>query len=185
MPIPAFDHNGVIPPHLGDPTVALDVSPYPCTTVDLVKRFATSTDRCAILNGLLQFRNRLRQEGLINAFQWLDGSFLEDIEAIQKRPPRDLDVVTFYWGYDRAFQQKLFGSFPEAYKPVLAKASFKLDHYSVDAGYHPKVTVEQTRYWSQLFSHNRTGVWKGMLKLEVDTALDDAAALTLLKGIHP
>jgi hypothetical protein len=40
MPIPPFDLNLVLPPHLGDPTVLDELSPYPCTTVELCARSA-------------------------------------------------------------------------------------------------------------------------------------------------
>jgi len=112
MPIPDFDHNFVLPPHLGDPPRPEDLSPYPCTTVDLVEKLATSSARVQILDGLLEFRSRLRAEGLRQGFQWLDGSFLENVELREGRPPRDLDVVTVYWGYDQAFQVDLAARFP-------------------------------------------------------------------------
>ncbi|MDA1231040.1 MAG: hypothetical protein O2856_09720 [Planctomycetota bacterium] len=49
----------------------------------------------------------------MTGFQWLDGSFLEDIELGDGRPPRDLDVVTVYWGYDLAFQAALVSKSPK------------------------------------------------------------------------
>ena len=174
--IPDFDHNLVLPPHTGDPRSASEVSPYPCTTVDLCRKFSTSPERKAILVRFLDFRDRLRSEGLTQGFQWLDGSFLEDIEAQESRAPRDLDVVTFFWGYDFAFQKALGLAFPEFSNSKLSKAAFSLDHYPVDAGFSPAFTIESTRYWSQLFSHNRRGVWKGMLKIDLNTEADDVAA---------
>ncbi len=33
-----------------------------------------------------------------------------------------------------------------------------------------------TRYWISLFSHNRLGVWKGMLRIALNTPSEDAAA---------
>src|SRR5437868_6595038 len=107
MPIPPFDHNLVIPPHVGDPRVPAELSPYPCTTLELCQRFGTSDERRDILLNFLRFRDLLRRHHLINGFQWLDGSFLENIEAIEGRPPRDLDVVTIYWNYDMLFQNNL------------------------------------------------------------------------------
>jgi hypothetical protein len=184
-PIPDFDHNLVIPPHKGDPRIMSDVSPYPCTTVDLCRKLGTSPERKAILGGFLDFRDRLRSEGMIQGFQWLDGSFLENIEVMESRPPKDLDVVTFFWGYDFPFQVQLSAVFPEFANPTLAKASFSLDHYPVDAGYSPAFTVESARYWSQLFSHNRLGVWKGMLKIELNTPTDDIAARSELLKTTP
>jgi hypothetical protein len=44
------------------------------------------------------------------------------------------------------------------------KANFKCDAYYVDLDVvHTTAIVDQTRYWFGLFSHRRTGVWKGML----------------------
>ena len=87
MPIPAFDHNLVLPPHPGDPTLPSDLSPYPCTTLD--------------------------------------------------------------------------------------------------ASYHPKTTVEWTSYWISLFSHNRLAVWKGMLRVKLNTTADDSAARVELARVTP
>ncbi|WP_414651656.1 DUF6932 family protein [Hafnia paralvei] len=33
--------------------------------------------------------------GLAEGFQWVDGSFTENIELIERRTPNDVDVVTF------------------------------------------------------------------------------------------
>jgi hypothetical protein len=122
---------------------------------------------------------------LINAFQWIDGSFLEDIETRESRPPNDLDVVTVYWGYDLAFQTNLMASFPEVANPTLSKANYSLDHYPFDAGYSPTLTLEQTRYWILLFSHNRLGIWKGMLQIDVNTPTEDGAAKQELAALTP
>lgn len=152
------------------------LSPYPCTMVDLCQRFGTTVERKTILGKFLDFRERLRGEGLTNGFQWLDGSFLEDCETINLRPPKDLDVVTVYWGYDAPFQARLITHFPEVANPTLSKSNYSLDHYPFDAGYKPSFTLEYTRYWILLFSHNRLGVWKGMLKIELNTPAEDAVA---------
>lgn len=181
MPIPNFDHNLVLPPHSGDPWLPGDLSPYPCTTLELVEKFATSPERKQILAGYLEFRQRLRSEGLLTGFQWLDGSFLEDIETREGRPPADLDLVTIYWGYDRAFQIDLARKFPEFASPLQSKATFRLDHYPFDAGDNPANTVEWSRYWALLFSHNRQGVWKGMLRIDLDTDLEDSQAIQKLQ----
>jgi hypothetical protein len=33
--------------------------------------------------------------GLDNGFQWIDGSFVEDVEKSRGRAPGDVDIVTF------------------------------------------------------------------------------------------
>ena len=185
IPIPDFDHNLVLPPHLGDPVDRGQLSPYPCTALDLCQRLGTTVERRAIPGKFLDFRERLHGAGLTNGFQWLDGSFLEDVETRENRPPKDLDVVTVYWGYDRAFQAGLAASFREFASPTLAKAAYSLDHYNFDAGFDPTVTLEQTRYWILLFSHNRQGVWKGMLRIELNTPAEDAAARQELAKATP
>ena len=181
-PIPEFDHNLVLPPHLGNPTLIDQISPYKCTTIELCERFATSPERIEILKGLLTFRLRLHELNLLKGFQWLDGSFLEDVEIREKRAPNDLDAVTIYWGCDILFQEKLLTSFPEFGDSQLSKLNFKLDHYPFDAGYSPKFTVDFSRYWVQLFSHNREAVWKGMLQIPLDTPNEDIQALQYLNS---
>ncbi|MCU0795140.1 MAG: hypothetical protein MUF31_04310 [Akkermansiaceae bacterium] len=144
--------------------------------MELVDKLATSPARKGILDGFLKFRARLRSEGLTQGFQWLDGSFLENVELREGRAPRDLDVVTVYWGYDQAFQVDLAARFPEFGSRIQSKATFGLDHFPFDAGFGPVQTVELTRYWALLFSHNRQGVWKGMLRIDLDTDADDILA---------
>jgi hypothetical protein len=175
-PIPSFDHNFVLPPHLGNPVNMRELSPYSCTTIDLCQRFGTTLERRTLLGKFLDFRERLRAEGLTNGYQWLDGSFLENVESRENRAPKDIDVVTVYWGYDMPFQQRLMANFPDVANPALSKANYSVDHYPFDAGFHPSATLEWTRYWILLFSHNRMGVWKGMLKIDLNTPADDTAA---------
>jgi hypothetical protein len=119
----------------------------------------------------------------LDAVQWLDGSFLEDIESQEGRPPRDLDVVTIYWGYSKPFQENLAKSFPEFQDPQFSKKNSLLDHYPFDASHSPWLTVKMSRYWIQLFSHTRKGVWKGMLALDLNTPTADESALTYLQQL--
>lgn len=182
-PIPNFDHNGVLPPHLGNPTEPSQVSPYRCSSVALCERFATSAKRTEILKGFIAFRQKLHNFGLTDGVQWLDGSFLEDIETREMRPPNDLDLVTIYWGYDLLFQEKLFQNIEEFANSSLSKRNYLLDHYPFDASYSPMATVALSSYWIQLFSHNRDAVWKGMLEIPLNTPKEDAEALDFLNTI--
>lgn len=183
MPIPDFDHNHVLPPHLGNPTQKTHLSPYPCSILELCHRFATSTERIEILKGLVTFRQQMTANGVIYGFQWLDGSFLENIEVSESRPPNDIDAVTFFGGLTPADQANIRNNFPEFANPVLAKNKFKVDHYPVDYSYSPDVTVEMTRYWIQLFTHNRNSVWKGILRVPINTPIDDQHALDYLNSL--
>ncbi|MDA1143154.1 MAG: hypothetical protein O3B01_31730 [Planctomycetota bacterium] len=182
MPIPPFDQNNVLPPHLGEPTKRERLSPYPCTTEELCQRFATSARRKTILEGLLGFRKVLSKAGFSSGFQWLDGSFLEQIELLENRPPGDLDIVTFYVPPDTAFNPDVTQSYPVLIDSGQIRANFHLDHYFVDISHNPHLTVDATRYWTGLFSHRRDGVWKGMLRIELNTVAEDNTAEAFLRS---
>jgi len=183
MPIPAFDHNHVLPPHIGNPTQQAELSPYPCTILELCQRFATSNHRIAILKNFILFRQRLTAEGVVNGFQWLDGSFMSNIEHLEGRSPNDLDLVTLYTGLSLPEQAAIVANFPEFVDSARSKAIYQLDHYPFDCSYSPDLTVEKTRYWIQLFTHDRNGVWKGMLKLPLNTPAEDNIAMDYLNSI--
>jgi hypothetical protein len=111
--IPKFDHNNVIPPHLGNPSKREDLSPYRCTTLELCQTFGTTKERVLILKGLLEFRDRMTAFGIVQGFQWLDGSFTENIEKSEKRAPNDLDLVTFFGGLSIDDQKHIKTNFLE------------------------------------------------------------------------
>lgn len=182
--IPNFNHNNVLPPHLGNPALPGDLSPYSCTISDLCYRFATSKKRIEILKGYITFRKKMTSIGIIEGFQWLDGSFLENIEVSEGRDPNDLDAVTFYSGNSSPDIGHIMSLFPEFSSSSLSKTIYGLDHYPVDFTYLPIVTVEITRYWIQLFTHNRANVWKGILHLPINTDKDDQDALDYLNGLN-
>lgn len=178
MPIPPFDGIlNVLPPHLGDPRKIAHLSPYPCTLVELCERFATSPARCRILEGLLKLM------GLdIHGFQWLDGSFVEDIETHEKRDPGDLDAVTFVsTPSDSKDLDALLAPRPELRSRQHVKGTYHVDHFWLPLGSAPTNLVALTRYWYGLFSHRRDRVWKGMLEIQLqDTGADDTARSVLV-----
>lgn len=182
MPIPDFDHNQVLPPHLGDPTLPDHLSPYCCSILELCERFSTSRERIEILKGLISFRKKMNEFGIIHGYQWLDGSFIENIEVTENRPPRDIDVVTLYSGLSLP-QTEIIRVFPEFISSEQAKKNFKVDHYPFDISYNPNVTVQFTRYWIQLFTHNRKNVWKGIIQMEINTPVEDENAMDFLNSV--
>src|SRR5262245_46169853 len=154
MAIPDFDHNQVLPPHLGDPRHPSQLSPYPSTSEEVCVKFATSQERREILQRWLAFRSRLTGFQIVTGFQWLDGSFLENIEVTENRAPRDLDVITFFLPPpDPNYATAILTNFLEFVDPDLSKANFQLDHFPVNLARHPYENVEHTRYWTGLFSH--------------------------------
>lgn len=180
--IPAFNVSGVLPPFVGDsPTIPAAMSPYQTTMTALVKRFATSAERIEILLGLIAYRTELRSMGFLDGFQWIDGSFVEQIEITRSRPPADVDVVTFARRPIIEIEEwiKLVQTNSPLFDQAAVKAKFKCDAYFVDLGINPALIVNDTRYWFGLFSHQRdTALWKGMLAIPLDS--DDAEAQQLL-----
>ena len=104
--IPNWTMAGIVPPiRPGEEGHSIDRSPYRVSLEVLVERFATSGERATILQGFLKFRTALYHHGVTNGFQWVDGSFLENVEDIESRPPNDIDVVTFFFLPDGQNQQ--------------------------------------------------------------------------------
>lgn len=175
MPIPSFDANGVLPPHTGDPTHSANVSPYPSTPLEFGQRFGGTPDRRQIIQGWLDLRRLLRSAGFngVCCFQWVDGSFLEDIESTESRAPRDVDVITFYYPPSTTFGATVAASHPVLADQAGTKSTFHVDHYFIDLAAHPAGTVDLTAFWCGLFSHRRDGVWKGLLRIELGNQTDD------------
>ncbi|WP_346286440.1 hypothetical protein [Zoogloea sp.] len=163
------------------------MSPYKVGFLQFVQQFATSRPRAELLNGLIAYREALRNIGITQGFQWFDGSFVEDVEQSRGRPPADIDVVTFAYGprYDD----------PEAYRdwvqqnkalftPSETKRLHNCDAYFVDLGrVSPHTLVDHTRYWFGLFSHQRaTALWKGMVQVSMDS--DDIEARKVLQNLQ-
>jgi hypothetical protein len=155
--IPPWNAHGAIPPiDATSPTSAIR-SPYTVTMSRVVERFGTTATRCAILDGLLRYRAVLYDVGLVQGFQWLDGSFLEDIETIEGRPPNDVDVVTFFRVPEGLTQQTIAQRAPHLLDPATSKQQFRVDAYleSLDAA--SEGLVERVVYWYSVWSHRRSG----------------------------
>ena len=177
--IPPWNSAGVLPPIrpnvLGS---SPDRSPYVVDLAVLFDRFATSPERMAILDGLLRFRADLHAAGITSGFQWLDGSFLEQVETLEGRAPRDMDVVTFL-----ALLQRHGSLFDQKH----VKATYAMDAYFAVLGQPTDHwQVKNIAYWYSLWSHRRDGLWKGFVQVDLDPSQDgDARAiLNLAGGIH-
>ena len=185
--IPAFNHSHVLPPFLGgNPTVSSAASPYQTSLLELTQRFAHLPCRRRLLEGLLKYRADLAQLGFVKGFQWLDGSFSEDIESSEARPPADIDLVTFAYapiGLDSAAITKLLNDNPSLFLADLAKQKYGCDAYVVPLDKSPENLVKRTTYYFSLFSHRRGDhVWKGLLQIPLQS--DDALAQELLENMN-
>jgi hypothetical protein len=143
----------------------------------VVSRFGTSAERAEILNGLLDYREALRAIGLGNGYQWLGGSFVEDVEANRSRPPKDIDLVTISYRppIDSNAWEQVVHANSGLFNPMVTSQMYKCDAYFVDLNIPPHLIVSDTTYWFGLFSHQRdTSLWKGMLRVPLLSDDDQA-----------
>ncbi|WP_374234615.1 MULTISPECIES: DUF6932 family protein [unclassified Thiocapsa] len=174
--IPGWTSSGVLPSINPASPTSMDRSPYQVGIFDFALRFGTSSDRNRILLGLLEYRQVLRELGIARGFQWVDGSFLEDVERLEGRAPNDLDVVTFAHLPSGITQRDLIARRPNLFDRNRCKQDYRVDGFLVQLnGAPPEYLVERSRYWYSLWSHRRSGVWKGYIELSLD-ADDDRAA---------
>lgn len=182
--IPELNQSGVLPPFIPErgPSDPAGMAPYRTTISEFVLRYAKSAERIAILKGLLEYRGKLRALGIVNGFQWVDGSFVEDIEQNKGRPPNDVDIVTFAsrpTKGDDNWREMVYQN-SEIFIPSLSKEKYICDAYFVDLDTLPIHIVNSTKYWFGLFSHQRDSyLWKGMI--EISIVCDDDIALKILE----
>lgn len=173
--IPEWNTVGLLPTINQANPISPERSPYNVALLDVIMRFATSPERRQVLLGFLDYRAALHGMGLVNGFQWLDGSFTEQVETLERRPPRDIDVVTFLHTPDDFAPS-------DAQLEILdhdtAKASFLVDSYIVELNFLPlEAIVQQSAYWYSMWSHRRNQAWKGYLQIDLNPAYDaDARA---------
>lgn len=185
--VPPWSAGGVIPPVNSVIPTAAERSPYSVSLPELVLRFGTSADRRRILDGFLRYRRRLHDAGLRSGFQWLDGSFLEDVELLEGRPPNDLDVVTFFRLPAGTTQREIQARAPDAFpltrgERIDFKGVFYVDPYLVSLGSPSERLVTSSTYWYSMWSHRRDTTWKGYLQIDLNLA-DDVPAVTHLKAL--
>lgn len=118
--------------------------------------------------------------GVVNGFQWVDGSFLEHVELLESRPPGDIDVVTYFDLPPGKSEADLVALNPVLFDHDHVKTTYKVDHYPVVLGkYIDAFQVRQVSYWYSMWSHRRDGLWKGFIQVSLDPAEDIHALQTL------
>jgi len=182
--IPQITKSLVLPPFLGRlPGGRSWASPYHASMSEVVGRYATSPARAQLLRGLLSYRHALFAAGLSDGYQWLAGSFVEDVERERKRPPHDIDVVTFsYTPVDAAVRMAWLASHRNLLDRGEVKRRFLCDGFFVDLRKPADLLVDDTCFLFGLYSHQRASLrWKGILKIPL--ASDDSAAKVQLMAI--
>lgn len=184
LPIPPFEPNGLLPTYLGNNPGGAIRSPYEATIVELVSRFHTSDDRKELLQGLIAYRQLIRSDGYEQGYQFINGSFVEDVETIRGQPPADIDLVSFLvrpqkYVVDQNAWETAGKQFwlNEVRGRAANKARFSLDAIAVmlDEADYRKIT-----YWHGLFSEQRrTFAPKGYIVVHLDPAADQVALASM------
>lgn len=182
--IPELNQSGVLPPFIPEqsPTDPASMAPYRATMSEFVCRYAHSPERITILKGLLKYRQRLKDIGVTEGFQWLDGSFVENVELNLSRPPNDIDVVTFATMPTKNPEdlRSLIQDNKDLFVSDVSKEKYYCDAYFVNLNAPSIHIVNSTKYWFGLFSHQRESyLWKGMI--EIPIVCDDNEALRILE----
>ena len=181
--IPDWGDDGVIPPIDPADPVSDERSPYIVSLFDLLARFGNTKPRRNILKGLLDFRAELHRAGLTQGFQWIDGSFVEDIENLENRPPGDIDVVTFFYIPDGHTQESLGAAAPHIFDTDAMNDMFGVDAYIYPLNQTALETiVKRSAYWYGIWSHRRGDLlWKGFVQIDLDDGEDERARAALDK----
>jgi hypothetical protein len=173
-----WNSRGFLPPVDSVRPTSSERSPYRVSLLDLVMRFSTSPQRQTVLRGFLAYRAELHRIGLFEGFQWINGSFLENVEAVENRPPRDIDVVTF------AATTGISPGDNDAHLFDCAKTRgrFHVDAYFVEFDQiSPQELIHWSAYWYSIWSHNRSLAWKGFLQVELVQSEDAEADAFLIQ----
>lgn len=181
--IPLWNSMGIIPPiDESDPT-SLARSPYELDIVRFVRFFAITQARVKILRGFLDFRNELTSVGLVDGFQWVDGSFTENVELIERRAPNDVDVVTFFNFQPGDNDNIVHSRNPNIFNQNLVKKQYLVDSYFEGLQAPGASLVARTVYWYSMWAHKRDLSWKGFIQLPLSPALD-LVARSILDSIE-
>lgn len=182
--IPAWNLQGVIPPvRPGAQGHDSDRSPYKSPLHTFVDVMGTSLARLEIIEGLLNFRSEIHRLGIRTGFQWLNGSFSENVETTEGRDPRDVDVVTFFDIPVGESQASIFEKNPQIFDHDYVKRTYRVDSYwevlgvPIDA-----MSVQQISYWYSMWSHRRDGTWKGFVQVDLANAQDPLAMQALVQA---
>ncbi len=93
MPIPALNDDGLLPTFHRDPKIS-DRSPFQATMREIVEAFGYTDHRRNLLRSLLEYRSTLAEHGFTSGLQFINGSFVQNVEDLENRYPRDIDLFS-------------------------------------------------------------------------------------------
>jgi hypothetical protein len=190
LSLPSFDLRGLLPPFRGSDAASADRAPYQTSMRELVMAFGTSPKRRLLLRKLIDYRALIAARGYTEGVQFIDGSFVENVELTEQRDPGDIDVFSVFRiqpVYKGNLSMWRFNEFSfwkdEIVNRNLNKERFLLDTYGIILeDLTPLEFMMTTIYWYSIFSHQKsTFSWKGFVYVLLNSA-DDEQALQALES---
>lgn len=179
LEIPDWRYDGLLPAVLDSGTTSSGRSPYAADASALVERFGHTKSRRDLIRKFFAFRNEVRNCGWHHGFQWLNGSFLTDVERLERgRAPGDIDVVSFLYSSEATdLTAARHMASEEGHDDI--KSRLQIDSYFVDLDVKTETVIDSAMYWQSIWGH-RKGDYreKGFVKVTIDSC--DDAALSLL-----
>lgn len=112
----------------------------------------------------------------MKGFQWVNGSFVENITQLENREPRDIDVVTFYHIPHGHTQESILAEHPDLFNHQFNKDRYHMDAYFVELNIESTFYLSKTiAFWHSLWSHIRAGSRKGYLAVDLASNEDMVA----------
>ena len=136
-----------------------------------------------ILKGFLEYRSQLHAAGIAKGFQWINGSFVENVKLLRGREPDDIDVVTFLELPQGETEATCECKHPHLFDNEGIKQQFRTDSYYVFIGtcYPEKWTIENSIYWYSMWAHQRDSLtWKGFLEIDLASTIDEESQRFLI-----
>ena len=168
-----WNEDGLLPVEFNTASGETLRSPYRLTLPQFAERYGGSDGRLALLSSLLEYRAGLRGTGVVSWFQWVNGSFVEDVQQTRGREPEDIDLVTFYHLPDGRTADEFQEEHPVVFDWKTVERKWSLDSYCVPLnGDSVEDLLTAFGYWDHWWSHTKHGVAKGFVRLE-GLALED------------
>jgi hypothetical protein len=105
---------------------------------------------------------------------------MEDVETLEGRSPRDIDVVSFVQAPVAAAPSL---ADMQALDHAAAKASFSVDSYFVELeAVTPREVAFWSAHWYSVWAHRRNLAWKGFLQVDLRPAEDASARYWLAQN---
>jgi len=119
----------------------------------------------------------LLSAGFNSGSQWIDGSFVENVETVRRRAPRDIDVITLFHRplayqvdphkWTDTYEREIF---PNYFDTKKMKPTYRCDTYAIDLDAASTSLIRNSTYWFGLFSDMRgSNEKKGIVEISLPT----------------